>query len=76
MCDTRSNLEESVNNTSEPATPLQLSWSDLDHLPGGEQGGVPDEANDANVLTKIVTGRPFRTKARRLLGSESVLDPR
>ena len=37
---------------------------------------IPDEANDADVLTKIVTGRPFRTKARRLLGSESVLDPR
>ena len=37
---------------------------------------IPDEANDANILTKIVTGKPFRTKARRLLGSESVLDPR
>ena len=36
---------------------------------------IPDEANDADVLTKIITGRPFRTKARRLLGSESVLDP-
>ena len=29
---------------------------------------IPDEENDADVLTKIVTGRPFRTKARRLLG--------
>ena len=37
---------------------------------------IPDEANDADVLTKIVTGRPFRTKARRLLCSDSVLDPR
>ena len=37
---------------------------------------IPDEENDADVLTKIVTGRPFRTKARRLLGSDSVLDPR
>ena len=37
---------------------------------------IPDDSNDADVLTKIVTGRPFRTKARRLLGSESVLDPR
>ena len=37
---------------------------------------IPDEANDADVLTKIVTGRPFRTKASRLLGSEVVLDPR
>ena len=36
---------------------------------------IPDEANDAYILTKIVTGRPFRTKARRLLGSDSVLDP-
>ena len=36
---------------------------------------IPDEANDADVLTKIVTERPFRTKARRLLGSDSVLDP-
>ena len=34
---------------------------------------IPDEANDADVLTKIVTGRPFRTKARRLLGAELVL---
>ena len=58
------------------AKPISFSWSDLDHLPGGEQGGVPDEANDADVLTKIVTERPFRTKARRLLGSEVVLDPR
>ena len=33
---------------------------------------IPDEANDADVFT----GRPFRSKARRLLGSESVLDPR
>ena len=36
---------------------------------------IPDEANDADVLTKIITGRPFKTKARRLLGSEMVLDP-
>ena len=35
---------------------------------------IPDDANDVDVLTKIITGRPFRTKARRLLGSEVVLD--
>ena len=28
---------------------------------------IPDEANDADVLTKIVTGRSFKTKAGRLL---------
>ena len=37
---------------------------------------IPDEANDADVLTKIVTGRSFKTKAGRLLGSEMILDPR
>ena len=53
-----------------------INWI-REHVEAGliELRQIPDEANDADVLTKIITGRPFRTKARRLLGSESVLDP-
>ena len=32
----------------------------------------PDEENVADMLTKIITARPFRTKAARLLGNEVV----
>ena len=31
---------------------------------------IPDEENVADMLTKIITARPFRTKAARLLGDE------
>ena len=33
---------------------------------------IPEELNDADILTKIITARPFRTKAARLLGSNVV----
>ena len=33
---------------------------------------IPDEENVADMLTKIITARPFRTKAARLLGDEVV----
>ena len=33
---------------------------------------IPDEENVADMLTKIITAKPFRTKAARLLGNEVV----
>ena len=33
---------------------------------------IPEELNDADILTKIITARPFRTKAVKLLGSNVV----
>ena len=37
-----------------------------------EAGLIPDEDNIVDMLTKIITARPFRTKAARLLGDEVV----
>ena len=48
-----------------------------EHVEAGliELRQIPDEANVADVLTKIITGKSFKTKAGRLLGSELILDP-
>ena len=48
-----------------------------EHVEAGliEMRQIPDEVNVADVLTKIITGKSFKTKARRLLGSELILDP-
>ena len=31
---------------------------------------IPEDKNDADMLTKIITATPFRSKAARLLGRE------
>ena len=53
-----------------------INWV-REHVEAGliELRQIPEEANDADALTKIITGRPFKTKARRLLGPEMILDP-
>ena len=41
-------FEESVDDSSEPAKPITFSWSDLDKLPGGEQGDVQENVQVPN----------------------------
>ena len=46
--DTKIVFEESVDDSSESAKPISFSWSDLDKLPGGEQGGVQENVQVPN----------------------------